>query len=54
MNYLRQHYIDVFAELADSTVLEMVLSGIYGKKGTYQKLSQDLSESIRTSNYALC
>lgn len=54
MNHLRQHYINVFAELADSTVLEMILGGIYGKSGTYTKLSNNLSESIKNSNYALC
>jgi hypothetical protein len=54
MNHLRQHYINVFAELADSRVLEMILAGIYGKKGTYQKLSNDLGDLIKGSNYALC
>jgi hypothetical protein len=54
MNHLRQHYINVFAELADSRVLEMILGNIYGKSGKYQKLSDDLSQLIRNSNYALC
>ena len=54
MNHLRQHYINVFAELADSTVLDMILTDIYGKAGKYQKLSTDLSKDIRESNYALC
>jgi hypothetical protein len=54
MNYLRQHYINVFAELADSTVLDLILGQIYGVQGTYNKLSNDLSELIRSSNYALC
>lgn len=54
MNHLRQHYINVFAELADSTVLDMILGKIYGTKGTYPKLSNNLSESIRNSSYALC
>lgn len=54
MNYLRQHYINIFAELAESTVLEMILSGIYGKSGKYEKLSTDLGDLIRESSYALC
>jgi len=54
MNNLRQHYINIFAELAESTVLEMILSGIYGKPGKYKKLSTDLGDLIRESSYALC
>ena len=54
MNHLRQHYINVFAELAESRVLEMILSEIYGKSGKYEKLSTDLGDLIRESNYALC
>lgn len=53
MNHLRQHYINIFAELADSRVLEMILSGIYDKPGKYKKLSTDLGDLIRESNYAL-
>ena len=53
MNHLRQHYINIFAELAESTTLDMILSGIYGKPGKYEKLSDDLGDLIRGSNYAL-
>lgn len=53
MNHLRQHYINVFAELAESTVLDMILTCIYGKPGKYEKLSEDLGDLIRGSNYAL-
>lgn len=53
MNVLRQQYINIMAELADSTVLDYILSGIYGVKGTYQKLIPNLSSYIRQSNYAL-
>lgn len=53
MNHLRQHYINIFAELAESTVLEMILSAIYDKAGKYEKLSTDLGDLIRESNYAL-
>lgn len=54
MNHLRQHYIDIFAELAESDVLSDILSQIHGTKGTFPKLSQDLGNKIRGSNYAIC
>lgn len=54
LNYLRQHYIDIFAELADSTVLQMILNHLFNAQGSYTKKSNDLSALIRQSNYALC
>lgn len=53
MNHLRQHYINIFAELADSDLLSDILSQIHGKKGVFPKLSNTLSGLIRGSNYAL-
>lgn len=53
LNHLRQQYINIMAELAESTLLEDILSRIHGKPGTYQKLSTNLSSLIRGSNYAL-
>lgn len=53
MNHLRQQYINIMAELAESNILEDILSQIHGKPGTYQKLSNNLGELIRESNYAL-
>lgn len=53
MNHLRQHYINVFAELAESNVLSDILSQIHGQKGTFTKLSNNLGQLIRGSNYAL-
>lgn len=53
LNAVRQHYINIFAELAESNVLEDILSQIHGKKGTYKKLSNNLGDLIRESNYAL-
>lgn len=53
MNHLRQHYINIFAELADSELLSDLLSQIHGVKGTFPKLSNTLSGLIRGSNYAL-
>lgn len=53
MNHLRQQYINVFAELAESRLLDDILSQIHGIPGTFVKLSQDLGDHIRNSNYAL-
>lgn len=53
MNYLRQHYINIFAEIADSELLSDLLSQLYGTKGKAEKLSNNLGELIRGSNYAL-
>lgn len=52
-NHLRQQYINVFAELAESSILSDILSQIHGVKGTFPKLSNNLGELIRGSNYAL-
>lgn len=54
MNYLRQQYINVLAELAESDLIGDILGQIYGTPGTYTKLSTDLGDKIRKSNYALC
>ena len=53
MNHLRQQYINVFAELAESRLLDDILSQIHGTPGTFVKLSQDLGQHIRKGNYAL-
>jgi hypothetical protein len=53
MNHLRQQYINIFAELAESHILSDILSQIHGCKGSFPKLSTDLAEKIRGSNYAL-
>ncbi len=53
MEQLRKHYIEIFAELADSEILSDILSQIHGVKGTYTKKSNNLSSLILKSNYAL-
>lgn len=53
MNHLRQQYINIMADLADSDLLSDILGQIHGTTGTFVKLSSDLSEKIRGSNYAL-
>lgn len=53
MNHLRQHYINIFAELAESNLLSDLLSQIHGTPCVYKKLSTNLGTLIRGSNYAL-
>ena len=54
MNKLRQNYIDILAEIADSTLLQDILNEITGNpEGTIDKLSDDLGDCIRESEYAL-
>ena len=53
MNYLRQQYINILAELADSNLMSDILSQLYGVSGTATKLSANLGELIRGSNYSL-
>lgn len=54
MNHLRRQYINVLAELAESNLIGDILGQIHGTPGTYQKLSTDLGDKIRKSNYGLC
>lgn len=53
MNHLRQHYINIFCDLADGTILDAIFSDLFGQPVQYTKLSNDLSTHIRQSNYAL-
>lgn len=53
MNQLRKHYIEIFAELADSNLMEDILNQIHGSNETLQKHTPNLSEKIRQSNYML-
>ena len=53
LNVLRQQYINLFAELAESTILDDIFQTLTGMQGTYRKLGQGLSHKIRNSNYAL-
>lgn len=53
MNYLRMHYINIFCDIAEGTILDSVFTDLFGKSVKYQKLSDNLSEHIAQSNYAL-
>lgn len=54
MNWVRWQYKEILAELADSNVLDDLLSQIYGAPGTFPKYSSNLGALIKDSNYALC
>jgi len=53
MNHLRQQYINVFALLAESEILSDILGQLHGCTGKYPKLSKNLGQKIRQSNYML-
>ncbi|WNV49505.1 hypothetical protein [Pseudomonas phage L15] len=52
-NEMRQHYINIFAELADSNVLDDIVHQITGSHVSYDRAIHNLSELIRESEYAL-
>lgn len=50
----RYWYKEILADMADSTMLEWLMNQLYQTSGiTYTKLSNDLGDKIRNSNYAL-
>ena len=54
VDQMRFHYKETLADLADSEILSDLFSQIYGCKIEYNKLSNDLGDKIRASNYAIC
>lgn len=54
MNWVRWNYKEIMADLADSFLLDDLLSQIHGKPGYFPKLNHNLGEVIRQSNYGLC
>lgn len=53
LNTVRYWYKELLAEISESTIIQSILSDIYGMKGEYKKLSNSLGDKIRQSNYAL-
>lgn len=53
-NAVRYWYKEIMAELAESNILQFIVSQIVGKQVTYTKKSNNLAEKIRNSNYAIC
>lgn len=53
LNVLRQQYINIFAEMAESTILDDIFQTLTGMQGHYTKLSHNLSQQIRQAEYPL-
>lgn len=53
MQKLRQNYVDILCELADMDLLSSILSEIAGEDVHFHKLSDNLSDYIRESEYSL-
>jgi len=54
VNHVRYQYKEILADIADSNVLDDLLSQINNKPGTFNKLSLNLGDLIRKSAYGLC
>lgn len=54
LNWVRWQYKEILAEIAESRLLDDLLSQIHGVSGTFPKFSTNLPELIRQSNYGLC
>lgn len=52
-NQMRRHYIEIFAELAESTILEDIFMQIGGVIPTYENKDPSLPALIRASEYPL-
>lgn len=53
MNLVRQFYIDIMAEIADSNLLQDIVTELAGSTQVVTKLSDNLSQHIRASEYML-
>ena len=53
MQDVARHYREILAEIADSNLLEDILSEVTGTKLTINKMSSDLSKDILNSQYML-
>ncbi len=53
MNFVRQFYRQILADIADSNLLSDILSQIVGYKVEFQKFSLGLGNDIRKANYHL-
>lgn len=53
VNWVRWQYKEILADIADSDVLNDILSQLYGMPGTFNKLSFNLGDLVRESEYGL-
>lgn len=54
MNWVRWQYKEILSEIAASNLLDDLLGQIHGMPGTFNKLSFNLPDLIKESNYGLC
>ena len=54
LNHVRYQYREILAEIAESMVLDDLLSQLHGRPGVFPKMTYDLADHIRESEYALC
>ena len=54
INWVRWQYKEILADIADTNVLDDVLSQIHGVPGTFNKLSFNLGDQIRKGDMGLC
>ena len=53
-NRLRYWYKEILAEIAESTLLNHLLTQIIGEDCTFKKINPNLASLIRNSNYGVC
>jgi len=53
LNAVRWQYRELMAEIAQSMLLDDLLSQIHGRAGVFPKMTYDLADHIRESNYGL-
>jgi hypothetical protein len=54
VNWVRWNYKEILADIADSNLLDDILTQIWRVKASFPKLSNQLSSLVRESNYGLC
>lgn len=54
VNWVRWNYKEILADIADSNLLDDLLSQIHGRQGFFPKLSNNLGDVVRNSAYGLC
>jgi len=53
MNIVRRLYVTVLADIAESNLMQDILNSISDKPASYKKVTNDLGDYIRKSEYAL-
>lgn len=54
MNWVRLTYMEIMAEISDSTLIDDILSKLYGQPVRIQKMSESISKEILDGEYAIC